>query len=208
MKKGLGFIFFVWTMVGHAQMLEEGEGVVEFDLGYPNLKPMFYNPASILHSGLGESQSDAHAYGQFILKGEFMVSDRIGVAASFNYGYFTSYDVAQGTEWNSSTQAYESYSYFYDSRIHKLRLMFGMNFHLLQTNRADTYFGFQAGTKKTYLSYETNDPAVTEAPDAWVFPYAFRVHYGIRYFFTEYLAANAELGFGGPTISMGLTYKF
>lgn len=189
-------------------MLEEGNAVVELGMGFPNLMPTVYDPAGFFHSGFDVFNNNRKSFGQVVLKAEYLMSDRIGIAGSFYYGYFQTHDFATTSQWNDNTQSWIENTYFYDSKIHKFRFTIGVNIHTLRTHRVDSYFGFQAGGKDAAIKYRTNDPNITGDPTVFVFPFALRVHYGFRVFFNEFLAANLELGLGGPIINAGLTYKF
>lgn len=189
-------------------MLEEGDGVVELGMGFPNVIPTVIDPAGFIHTGFDVFENDNKSFGQVVLKAEYFMSDRIGIAGSLCYGFFATHDVAENNVWDGNTQTWTTQNYFYDSKIHKLRFTLGINIHALRTHRVDSYFGFQAGGKDAWLKYKTNDPNVTGDAEIFVFPFAMRVHYGFRIFFNEFLAANMELGLGGPLINAGLTYKF
>ncbi|MBI3133249.1 MAG: hypothetical protein HYZ14_01105 [Bacteroidetes bacterium] len=191
-----------------AQMLEEGDLVVEAGIGFPNVKPFVYIPGAVAHNSFSPFEKQGHSYGQFIVKGEFMMADKIGVMAALNYGYFTGYEESEYYDWDPVTQTNVLKTYYYDIRIHKLRFTGGFNFHIIRTSRADCYLGFLAGGKKSYANAETNDPYVSGEVQTFSFPAAFRVHFGTRFFVTDAVAINMELGLGGPAISFGATYKF
>jgi hypothetical protein len=207
MKKIIFAAFCLLPLLGESQMLEKDNFVVELSLGYPNLKPVFLNSNTFFHSGINLQESDERSFGQFILKGEFMMTDRFGFVASAHYSYFSSHEVANYSTWNSTTQAYETGSYYYDSEIHKMRLTVGFNYHVLRSRHVDSYFGLLAGGKKAWLDFKTDDPAILNEPGDFINPYAMRVHYGLRFFFNHYLAIHTEIGLGGPLVSFGLTCK-
>lgn len=189
-------------------MLEAGDGVVEAGLGFPNLMPTVQDAGGFFHSGFDLFDNDTRSIGQLIFKGEYMMADNFGVIAAVNYGYFAIHSESEWLEYNPETASYITHQYYYKTNVHKFRLTAGFNIHLVRTKTVDSYVGFMAGTKKALTSYETNDPSVNEQPQAFVIPFALRVHYGVRLFFTENIGANLELGLGGPTISLGATYKF
>ncbi len=190
-------------------MLKEGDGVVELGLGFPNLMPTIVDQSGLWHSGLDFFTDDqTKSFGQLNVKGEFMMSDRIGVIGVINYGYFSTHNVEEWSEYDPATQSYYTASYYYNTKVHKVRFTGGINIHVVRTNRVDSYFGFLAGTKKAYLKYDTNNPFITTVPEAFVIPFAVRAQYGVRFFFNDFLAGHMELGLGGPLISVGMTYKF
>ena len=207
MKQLIVFVLLV-PAFSKAQMLEANDGVIEFSLGFPNLKPLTDDPSGILHSGFDLGNSSTRSFGQFILKGEYFIAERIGVAGAFNYGYFHSYDEVMVDEYNGTTGQVTTKTYFYEAKVHKARFAVGFNFHALRTARCDSYFGFQAGVKRAGGTYQTNDPSAKGNMSVFVFPIAMRLHYGLRIFFNEFFAANMELGIGGPLVNVGVTYKF
>ncbi|MBL7898472.1 MAG: hypothetical protein JNJ99_08055 [Crocinitomicaceae bacterium] len=189
-------------------MLEAGDGVVELGMGFPNTKPHVYYPGGFFHSYNPFSNSSDFKFGQLVVKGEFLMSDRIGIAAQFNYGYFKEYDESVVSEYDPVTGSYIDHTYFYDTKIHKLRLLGGFHFHVVRTYRTDGYLGIMVGGKNVIAKSETNDPYVGGELQAFEFPFIARVHFGLRIFATEHFAIHTELGLGGPAISFGATYKF
>lgn len=207
MKKLL-ILLFISHGFAFGQMLEYKDAVIELDLGIPNFKPITTDPSGFDHSIFNFGESEVKAYGQFILKGEYFISDEIGFAAAFNYGYWYMYDEAVIDTYDGVTGQWTQSNYFYETKVHKIRFTVGVNFHMLRTERVDTYFGFQGGGKNAFGSYRTDDPNAQGNVQAYVFPVAARVHFGTRFFFNEFLAANLEFGLGGPLLSFGATYKF
>jgi len=207
MKKIL-FLAFISNGLAFSQILEYKDAVVELDIGMPNFKPLTTDPSGIDHSIFNFGESNVKGYGQFILKGEYFMSDEIGLAAAFNYGYWYMYDVAIIDSYDGVTGQWTQSNYFYETKVHKIRMTLGINFHMIRTERLDTYFGIQGGGKRAFESYQTDDPNAQGNANAYVFPIAARVHFGARFFFNEFLGANLEFGLGGPLLSFGATYKF
>ena len=190
-------------------MLEAKDVVAELDLGFPNFKPFTDDPSGIDHISIFNlGSSKVNSYGQFIARGEYFASDQIGLAAAFSYSYFHTFDEAIIDKYDGVTGLWTTQKYFYETKVNKIRFTAGLNFHLIRTDRLDTYFGVQGGTKKAFGSYHTNDPDAQGSLQAYVIPIAIRIHYGVRFFFNEFLAANFEIGLGGPLVSFGATYKF
>lgn len=208
MKKLLVLIGLFSTTVIYSQMLEAKDVVLEFNLGYPNIRPIVDDPSGISHTIFDFGGSKPKSIGQFILKGEFFMADAFGIIASMNYGYFHTYDEAEQEIYDGNTGQWTTNTYYYETKIHKWRFAAGINFHLIRTERLDTYFGLLGGSKKAFGSYESNDPNAQGNIKIYMLPFAVRAQYGIRYFLTDYLAANVEVGLGGPLVSFGATYKF
>ena len=84
-----------------------------------------------------------------------------------------------------------------------------MNYHFVATDNLDAYFGVgvganirRIGTKTDYPNYDDN------AVSGSLIPVSLRVALGTRYYFTENIGLNLELGLGGPFISGGVSVKF
>jgi len=207
MKKVLVLISLCSSIV-YSQVLEANDVVIELNFGYPNLRPFVIDPSGVSHSVFDFGQNNSKSLGQFILKGEFLMADNFGIVGAVNYSFFETYDERQQDIYNGVTGQWTTSNYYYSTKVHKLRIAAGVNFHLVRTERLDSYFGVMAGTKKAFGTYETNDPNAEGDIKIIMFPFALRAQFGLRYFITDYLAANVEFGLGGPLISFGATYKF
>ncbi|MBK9193020.1 MAG: hypothetical protein IPM77_16815 [Crocinitomicaceae bacterium] len=196
------------ALTSKAQMLEAGDGVVELGLGFPNPKPHVYYPGGFFHNYNPFSDNSDFKFGQLVAKGEFLMSDRIGIAAQFNYGYFKEYNEAVVSEYDPLTGSYNNYNYYYNTKIHKFRLLGGFHFHVVRTYRTDGYLGIMVGGKNVIAKSDTNDPNVIGELTSFQLPFIARVHFGLRIFATEHFAIHTELGLGGPAFSFGATYKF
>lgn len=203
--KLLGILLVFIPTLGFCQPLEEGDWVVEAGFGFPNVPPIT-SSVSFFHGNSVSENSEQRKFGQFYLKTDFFVSDKVSVIGSANYGYFYQYEVRTLETYDGNTDSWVSQSYFYETKLSKWRVTAGINWHLIRTDRLDSYFGVMAGTKKAFTKFNTNDPDAG-TPFNWAVPFALRLHWGSRYFITEAIGLNFELGLGGPLIKGGLTYK-
>ncbi len=136
---------------------------------------------------------------------ELMVSDKVGFGIDANYA-------------NTSVKWYEkttdrqgnNVTYYYKFSIPRMRLMVAFNFHFGQSEKFDGYWKLAAGYSSLNWTYETNDPNYSDENVSFnLFPIAIRTAVGGRYFFTNNLGANVELGLGGgPLMTFGLCSKF
>lgn len=207
MKKIVLIILSLFTVNTYCQMLSSGDAVVELNMGFPNVMPVFVDAGGNFHGGFDVFGDDVKKFGQLGVKGEFFMADKIGVIAALNYGYFRTRSYSTYSEYDPNTSTYNEVTYYYDTQVHKFRITAGLNIHTVRTARVDSYFGFMAGTKNVNMNYTTNDPNATGNSIPFTIPFALRIHYGLRYFFNESFAANFELGLGGPLICAGVTYK-
>lgn len=150
---------------------------------------------------------------------EYMVSDNVGVGADVNYevsGYrydFTDYvyDAQDAIVYdNNNNPLYTTYTTQYAAK--KLRAMFRLNYHFVQSDKVDMYSAFAGGYKNTKRAIETNptNPFYSdENADGNLVPISFRIAVGAKLYFTQNIGAHVELGvFGGGLLQAGLSVKF
>ena len=95
----------------------------------------------------------------------------------------------------------------YDAK--KLRIMLRLNYHFVQTENVDVYFGVGAGYKSAKRTFYTNGTVDAGASIPSLIPVAFRVALGGRYYFHPNIGINFEIGAGGGGIIQGgLAIKF
>ncbi|WP_066759303.1 hypothetical protein [Crocinitomix algicola] len=192
----------------NAQVLEAKDLVLELNIGYPNIKPVLGNLGGISHGGFGSVLNEkSRGIGQFTVKSEFLMSDRIGFIASLNYRYFYEFAQREYDIYDGDTDTWSVGRYDYESKWHYFRWLFGFNFHLLRTDRLDTYLGILGGGNFSLSSFYSNDPNASQQ-EGFKLPLNARVHYGLRYFIDDNWAVNVEFGLGGPLVNGGVTYKF
>jgi len=150
---------------------------------------------------------------------EYMVSDNVGVGADVNYevsGYrynFTDYvyDSQGGIVYDANNNALLT-SYTTQYAANKLRAMFRLNYHFVQSDKVDMYSAFAGGYKKTTRAVETNptNPYYSDGNmDGNLVPISFRIAVGAKLYFTQNIGAHVELGaFGGGLLQAGLSVKF
>ncbi len=133
-------------------------------------------------------------FGHFGGKVEFMVSDKIGLGFEFTYA-------------DAKIHYQSSNNLWYTGGIKKYRILGKMNYHFATTSSIDPYLTWGAGYKSTkvYDNYPGSGPAVTIS--GIVAPVAFRFGVGLRYFFTDAIGVNAEVGLGGPMMQAGVSFK-
>ena len=197
-----------FSSLGRTQVFEHEDLVLELNLGFPNLRPLSSSYNSFNHGGAYGSILDQKegGFGQLVFKAEFFMSDRIGFIANLNYRYFYDYEVRQYDIYDGETGLWTSGQYEYELKTHLFRWAAGFNFHLARTDRLDTYLGVLGGGSILTSSLQSDDPDAKHSKE-YVGPFHARVHYGLRYMFTEKLGFNTEFGLGGPLISAGITYK-
>ncbi len=159
--------------------VEQGKVIIDAFYGFPYFNGTLLRAA--YSSDSVATNSTLHNYNHFGAKVECMVSDKIGLGAEFTYALVTIKYQGRNALW-------------YTGGIRKYRVLARMNFHFATTESLDPYFTVGAGYKNT-LVYD-NEPG--SGPDITIniIPVAFRVGMGIRYFFSDAVGVNAEVGMG------------
>jgi len=211
MKKAIIVLLLIFTNTfSFSQPLEKGSLVIDAAIGFPNLgfwKHSVFNP---IHFGFGNSQNEIHKkYGQFILQGEYFLTDKVGIATSFNASYYVDQYNYEVSIYDGNTNQLHTQSYYSRESTFRYRIYVGPNFHVIRTDVFDSYFGFKAGIKKSSRNFTTNDPDHYYGYNYGGFelPVGLRINYGMRFFINEQIAFNAEFGIGGPIVNFGLSYK-
>ena len=85
-----------------------------------------------------------------------------------------------------------------------------LNYHFVQTDVVDAYLGFGAGYKHKTNKFETLDENASEYDfGVSLIPVSLRLAIGARFFFTDFIGINMEMGLGGgPLLSGGVSLKF
>ncbi len=132
------------------------------------------------------------------LRGEYMVSDVVGVGGDLQFSHYS-------ISWSEST-IFGTYTY--TTKWTRIRMMGRMAFHFAVSPTIDPYAAVSAGLRIENLSAETNNPGGYDAAGVAGVGPAVRFALGMRYFFTPNIGAFAELGvFGGGLFHVGVSFK-
>lgn len=198
-----------------------GQGSITIDpyIGVPNwANSLLYNQ----YDGTAMNVQDYKVVGSMLSYGgrfEYMMSDKVGVGADINYevsGFSYKFDDyvydANGAAMQdvNGNYLYTTYQTKYSAK--KLRAMFRLNYHFVQSEKVDMYTAFAGGYKNVNRVSETN-PANSSVTDAQLngalIPVSFRIGVGAKFYFTQNIGAHVELGaFGGGLLQAGLSVKF
>ena len=136
------------------------------------------------------------------LRGEYMVSDVVGVGGDLQFSSYT----LSWTETIYDFYGLSSTTYSYKINWTRIRAMARVAFHFAVSRAVDPYFAVSGGFRIESFSTETDDPDY-DVGIAGVGP-AVRFALGTRFFFTPNIGAFAELGvFGGGLFHVGLSAK-
>lgn len=179
--------------------VEQGNFIIDPYVGFPT---------NNLAWGSLSSNADFRTVGppvSFGGRAEFMVADNFGVGLDVNYS-ITGYQYTdEDYYFDSTTGLYSDATYKYTAK--KLRAMLRLNYHIVQTDQMDAYLGFGVGYRNVNRTFEydgVNDPGTSVT----LIPIAMRLAIGGRYYFTDNIGLNLELGTsGGSAIQFGLSIK-
>lgn len=196
----LTMVLFAQPNTVSAQAVEEGNVLIDVYYGFPN----FYGTTfKSLYANSGtELDVKVSSLGPLGLRGEYLVSDKIGVGLDigFNNTKLT----------YSEVNTTDSKTYDYDFKTQKIGAMVTFNYHFLENNdNLDAYFMVGAGYGNRSFAFSSTDPSYTSSEVKSIIPVASRIGVGMRYFFTDNIGANLAIGFGqGGLINGGLSFKF
>jgi opacity protein-like surface antigen len=212
MKKCLTIVsaFMLFMSAGNvatAQAVEEGNVIVDAYYGFPNLYSTTFR-AAYANSG---TETDVSIKGMGPLGGrvEYMLADKFGLGLDigFNNTKLTFKDQVQ--EYNSSTGTYQTKVYDYNYTTAKFGAMITMNYHFLDNDNLDLYGQLGIGYGRRTYKFSSTDPNYSNESIKGLIPIASRLGVGMRYFFTDNVGVNLNLGFGqGGLANAGVSFKF
>ena len=205
MKK---ILLFAALMIGannvSAQALSQGTILVDAYYGFPNL---YKTILSSTYESLGDNYN-VTGYGPVGVRGEYLMSEKVGVGIDFGMNSLgVSYDYT-GSTMDTATQTYPTYSD--EISTTKIGVMVTLNYHIVNTDKVDFYFVAGAGYKNRSWKYESTDPNYESTTvSGTLIPVAARIGIGTRFWFTDNIGANVDLGFGhSGLLNAGLSFKF
>lgn len=183
--------------------VEEGNIIIDPYYGFPNFGGDFIDLLSADYNEIDGITTSA--IGPAGIRLEYMLADNFGLGVDFIFNSIN----ASGTvdSLNTDGTVYRSY----DTKVYmrRYRVQLRANYHFVQTDNLDAYVGFGAGTNIRTIGFTTDYPNLAnESVSGALIPVSFRFALGTRYYFTDNIGLNAELGLGGPVVSAGLSFKF
>jgi hypothetical protein len=203
-KLVLGGLFAAVALTSNAQ-IEQGKVLVDVYYGFPNFYTAVLKAANsnAVNSG-SQLNITSKGIGPVGIRGEYMVTDRLGLGLDMHYQSSTFQYNSNGTDVNGNTVLYN-----YNFTTSKIVVMPSFKFHFLEEEKMDLYLQVAAGYgHRTFKTTSTNPDYINSPKISGLVPVSFRVACGYRYFFTENIGINLALGIGGPLISAGLALKF
>jgi len=199
MKKLIILFAVIFCVMGvqrtQAQIVEEGNVVVDAYYGWPNLYTTVLKSLYVGNTGSAEKLGSIGPLG---VRFEYMLSDVVGIGADL--GYVNTY-----VEWRDV--GFSGSTYNYKVSAPKIHALLRMNFHFTQHDKVDAFGGFGVGYRNRTFKFESNDPDYTGGKVESLIPVGLRLCIGVRYFFTENIGVGTEFGLGGPLLSFGVSVR-
>lgn len=187
---------FLQPFSGKAQIAQKNKVFIDGYYGFPNLigftlkRKVNAFSKNVLQDLVDLDIGGNGPYGGKI---EYMFHDHIGVSIGANASY--SYAVFDGIDTLNIQRHYEI-------TRNVLRILPRINFHMLSHEKADLFAGIGIGYNGSQWKFITDDPNFNSR-DFNGIPVAFRLFVGGRYFFTDFLGLNLEMGIGGGGLLQG-----
>lgn len=199
-------------MKSHAQANYTGNIIIDPYYGFPNFGKSFADNFETETS----SNLKVKGLGPLGLRGEYMVADKMGIGFDFIYNsYELRYnDVRTDSIYDGNTNSWTTQTTNTDNeyKMQRVRLHLRINYHFELSNPSlDAYLGIGAGTNNRYRKAYENGVEVNDDTDLGNFTllrYSFRICTGFRYYFSQNIGINTEIGLGGPLVSAGLSVRF
>src|SRR5690606_29335099 len=141
-------------------------------------------------------------------KVEYLFSKRIGLGVHINYA---------STGLSGRVQSDNGNIYSYSASVTRFRILPTFSVHMGNSDRVDPYFSFSLGYFNLKFKDESNDPTyegIAEYADVVgnyllnPIPVAGRVEFGLRYFITDLIGINGQIGIGGGApLALGMSLK-
>ncbi|MEY5000720.1 MAG: hypothetical protein RLZZ211_756 [Bacteroidota bacterium] len=190
----------------YAQAVEEENIVIEAYYGFPNLYTSVFKTA-YANSGT-ELDLNVGGTGPLGVRFEYLVTDKIGLGLDVGLsGSSISYN-EMTTVFNTTTGNYDDVIYNYDFSTRKFGALFCLNYHFLDNDEFDLYSTVGVGYSKRSFDFTSTDPSYEPASISSMIPVGFKAGLGMRYFFTDNIGANLNLGLGiGGLLNAGISVK-
>lgn len=190
----------------YAQAVEEGNIVIEGYYGFPNLYTSVFKTAYA--SSGGELDLNIGGIGPLGFRFEYLVTDKIGLGLDVGLSGSSISFNELGAVYNPTTGNYDDILYNYDFSTRKFGALVCFNYHFLDNDEFDLYSTVGVGYSKRNFDFTSTDPSYEPTSLSSVIPVGFKAGLGMRYFFTDNIGANLNVGLGiGGLLNAGISVK-
>lgn len=202
----LAMIAVGFNQTSFAQAVEEENIIIEGYYGFPNLYTATFK-AAYANSGT-ELDLTAGGAGPFGFRAEYMVTDKIGLGLDLGFSNSSIGFNEEVLVQNSTTGLDELVLYSYDFSTKKFGALVCFNYHFLDNDEFDLFSTVGLGYSNRTFDFTSTDPNYVPMSVSRLVPVGFKVGLGMRYFFTDNIGANLQLGLGhGGLVNAGLSFK-
>lgn len=191
------------------QGVSQGNVIIDAYYGFPNFGKSFLQAVEDANSGA--TNFKAGGIGPAGLRVEYMIADRIGLGVDVIYNSNSSSFTSIDSTYNGNTDTWSTESNSLEYKMQRVRAQLRFNYHFNITNpNVDSYIGIGAGTNNRFRTTLENGIDITEndgISNFTLLPFSMRMAAGLRYYFSDNIGINAEIGIGGPVISGGLSVR-
>lgn len=186
----------------NAQAVQRGNVNIDAYYGFPNFGKTLTKNISDNNETVGK----VRGLGPLGVRAEYMLADKFGLGIDFIYNSLSS-DITYDSLNNDQT-LYRTYHG--TASMQRIRVQLRFNYHFVSTEKLDVYTGIGAGTNTRIWKVKSTDPGYkfNSIATGTLLPMSMRLAVGMRYFFIPNLGVNAEIGIGGPLVSVGISAKF
>jgi outer membrane protein W len=183
----------------NAQAVRQGNFIIDPYYGAPNFGKKFAENFAT------DGEVKIKGIGPMGARVEYMLADKFGVGVDFIYNSVSLTGMADSL--NNDGTVFKSYEV--KAKSSRTRIQARFNYHFTESDKVDAYFGAGVGTNMRSFKLTTDYPNYDDSKaNGTLLPFSMRVCLGMRYYFTENIGMNAEMGLGGPIGSIGLSLKF
>jgi opacity protein-like surface antigen len=186
--------------------VEQGSILIDPYVGAPTWNIWWKSVIDVTQTGYKTLGSPVSFGGRF----EYMVADNFGVGLDGNYA-ISGFSYEASNPDDTTGLGLQTLDY----KANRFRIMVRLNYHFVQTEALDVYFGVGVGYRniKRTIAYDgvdwTDNSSFSLLTSTVSFPLAFRLALGMRYYFIPNLGVHLELGSsGGGAIQGGIAVKF
>lgn len=172
----------------------EGKFVMSLGYGWPNLGTSLLK--AIVDATDNTSNVSIVGLGPLHFRGEFGLSENVGLAASINY-------ISAAVKWRSFN---DTSLVFYDNKFERssISVLARLNFHFGVSDVIDPYFGIGAGYKGVTWKIVSDDPSLDNYSVGGLSPFGFETTIGFRYYLTEGFGLYCEFGIAKSLVQGGI----
>lgn len=204
----IGMATFLFTSGNLFAQVGQGSVIVDPYYGFPNFGKSFLQ--AVEDANPNAQNFNIGGIGPAGLRAEYMVSDRIGLGFDIIYNSNSSSFTVTDTVGTDGSGDPVTETNDWDYKMQRVRAQVRFNYHFDISNpNFDSYIGLGAGTNNRFrTTHKNGQEEEGELDDFTLLPFSMRICAGARYYFTDNLGLNMEIGLGGPVISGGVSVKF